>query len=87
MLNIEKMNEKYRTAGSKSQKEVKLESGDLVWLHLQKEWFPDLRKSKLMSRADGPFKIFEKINDNSYKLKLLLEFGVNSIFNILDLRP
>jgi hypothetical protein len=40
-----------------------------------------------MSRADGPFKILEKINDNSYKLKLLLEFGVNSIFNILDLRP
>jgi hypothetical protein len=47
-LNIEKMNEKYRIAGSKGQKEVKLEPGDLVWLHLRKERFPDLRKSKLM---------------------------------------
>jgi hypothetical protein len=63
-LNIEKMNEKYRIAGSKGRKEVKLEPGDLVWLHLRKERFPELRKSKLMSRAAGPFKILAKINDN-----------------------
>jgi hypothetical protein len=31
------MNEKYRITGSKGRKEVILESGDLVWLHLQKE--------------------------------------------------
>jgi hypothetical protein len=31
------MNEKYRIIGSKGQKEVKLELGDLVWLHLRKE--------------------------------------------------
>jgi hypothetical protein len=49
-LNIEKMNEKYQIAGSKGRREVKLESGDLVWLHLQKEQFPYLRKSKPMSR-------------------------------------
>jgi hypothetical protein len=40
-----------------------------------------------MSRADGPFKILEKINDNAYKLELPPEFGVSPIFNILDLRP
>jgi hypothetical protein len=40
-----------------------------------------------MSRADGPFKILEKINDNAYKLELPLEFGVSRTFNILDLRP
>jgi hypothetical protein len=33
-FNIEKMNEKYRITGSKGWKEVKLEPGDLVWLHL-----------------------------------------------------
>jgi hypothetical protein len=27
-----------------------------------------LRKSKLMPRADGPFKVLEKINENAYKL-------------------
>jgi hypothetical protein len=64
-LNIEKINEKYQIAGSKSQREVKLELGDLVWLHLRKEQFSELRNSKLMFRVDGPFKIYEKINDNA----------------------
>ena len=46
-----------------------------------------MRKSKLMPRADGPFKIIEKINDNTYKLELPPEFGVSPTFNIADLKP
>jgi hypothetical protein len=84
--NIEKMNEKYRIAGSKGRKEVQFAPGDLVWLHLRKNRFPELRKSKLMLKADGPFKIMEKINDNAYKLELPPEFGVSPTFNISDLR-
>jgi translation initiation factor IF-1 len=84
-LNIEKMNEKYCIAASKGRKEVKLEPGDLVWLLLRKERFPELRKSKLMSRDAGPFKILAKINDNAYKLQLSPEFGVSPSFNILNL--
>ena len=34
--NIEKMNEKYRIVGSECRKEVKLKSGDLVWLSIEK---------------------------------------------------
>jgi hypothetical protein len=86
-LNIEKMNEKYCIAASKGHKEVKLEPGDLVWLHLRKERFLELRKSKLMSCAAGPLKILAKINDNTYKLELPPEFGVSPRFNISDLRP
>jgi hypothetical protein len=86
-LNIEKMNEKYCIAVSKGHKEVKVEPGDLVWLHLRKERFLELRNSKLMSRAAGPFKILAKINDNAYKLELPPEFGVSPSFNISDLRP
>jgi translation initiation factor IF-1 len=41
-LQIEKMNEKYRITASKGRKEVKLEPGDLVWVHLRKDRFPDL---------------------------------------------
>jgi hypothetical protein len=78
-LNIEKMNEKYHIVASKGRKKVKLEPGDLVWLHLT--------KSKLMSRAAGPFKILAKINDNAYKFELSPEFGVSPSFDILDLRP
>jgi hypothetical protein len=68
--NIKKMTEKYRIAGSQGKKPVKLEVGDLVWLHLRKDRFLELRKSKLMPRAAGPYKILEKINDNAYKLEL-----------------
>src|SRR6266540_2432488 len=81
------MNEIYRIAGNKDRKEVLLEPGDLVWVHLRKERFPELRKSKLMPRAAGPFKILEKINDNAYKLELPLDFGISPTFNISDLKP
>jgi hypothetical protein len=40
-----------------------------------------------MPRADGPFKIIEKINDNAYKLELPPKFGVSLTFNISDLKP
>jgi hypothetical protein len=86
-LNIEKMNKKYRIAASKGHNEVKLETGDLVWLHLRKKRFSELRKSNLMSHAAGPFKILAKINDNAYKLELPPEFRVSPSFNISYLRP
>jgi hypothetical protein len=35
-LSMEKLDEKYQIAGSKGRREVKLEPGDLVWLHLRK---------------------------------------------------
>ncbi|WVZ93815.1 hypothetical protein U9M48_039770 [Paspalum notatum var. saurae] len=85
--NIEKMNERYRDAGNKGRKKINLEPGYLVWLHLRKDRFLDLRKPKLMPRADGSFKIIEKINDNAYKLELPLEFRVSPTFNIADLKP
>jgi hypothetical protein len=83
-LNIEKMN-KYRFTASKGRNKVKLEPGDLVWLHLRKERFPELRKTKLMSRAAGPYKILAKINDNAYKLELPPVFRVSTSFNISNL--
>jgi hypothetical protein len=61
--------------------------GDLVWLHLRKDIFLELRKSKLMPRGAGPYKILEKINDNAYKLELPPEFRVSPTFNIVDLKP
>src|SRR6185312_29172 len=81
------MTEKYRIAGSQGRREVKLEPGDLVWLHLRKDRFSDLRKSKLMPRATGPYKILAKINDNAYKLELPFDFGISPTFNISDLKP
>jgi hypothetical protein len=85
--NIECMNAKYKIRGDKGRKQLDFEPGDLVWLHLRKERFADLRKSKLIPRADGPFKVLEKINENAYKLDLPADFGVSPTFNIADLKP
>ena len=85
--NIKKMNEKYRIAGSEGRKEIKLKPGDLFFLHLRKDRFLEPRKSKLMPRAAGPYKVIEKINDNAYKLESPTEFGVSPSFNISDLKP
>jgi hypothetical protein len=54
--NIERMNSKYKLAGDKGRKQLIFESGELVWLHLRKDRFLALRKSKLMPRADGRLK-------------------------------
>jgi hypothetical protein len=85
--NIERMNAKYKISGDKGRKQLDFAPGDLVWLHLRKEWFSDLRKSKLMPRADGPFKLLKKINENAYKIDLPADFGVSPTFNIADLKP
>jgi hypothetical protein len=86
-LQIDKMNEKYRIVVTKGRKEIKLEPGDLVWDHFRKDRFPDLRKSKLMPRVVGPYKVLAKINDNAYTTELLPDFGVSPTFNISDLKP
>jgi hypothetical protein len=85
--NIAATNAKYQVAGSKGRKLVTFEPGDMVWLHLRKDRFPTLRRSKLMPRAAGPFKVLTKINDNAYILDLPAEFGVSTSFNVADLKP
>ncbi|XP_071708698.1 uncharacterized protein [Rutidosis leptorrhynchoides] len=61
--------------------------GDLVWIHLRKERFPAKRKNKLMPRAEGPFKVLEKVGDNAYKVELPGDTAVYSTFNVGDLMP
>jgi hypothetical protein len=46
-----------------------------------------LRRSKLMPRAAGSFKVLTKINDNAYILDLPAEFGVSTSFNVAGLKP
>jgi len=85
--NIENMNEKYKITGSQGRKEITSKLEDLVWLHLRKDRFPNIRKSKLMPRADDPFRILKRINNNAYKLDLPIDFGASPTFNVLDLKP
>ena len=45
---------------NKHRKEVLFEPGDLVWIHLRKDRFPDKCKSKLMPRWDGLFRVLQR---------------------------
>jgi hypothetical protein len=63
------------------------EPGNLVWVHLWMDHFPEQRKSKLHPRIDGPFKVLRKINDNAYEIDLPNTYGVSTSFNVSDLPP
>jgi hypothetical protein len=72
---------------NQKRKKVIFKPGDLVWIHLKKERFPNRRKGKLKPRSDGPFEVIEKIGDNAYKLKLDDGYEGSCTFNVSDLKP
>nr|XP_009587281.1 uncharacterized protein LOC104085025 [Nicotiana tomentosiformis] len=84
-LAIERNNEQTALRRNKGRKPVIFEPGDLVWVHMRKERFPSKRKTKLHRRGDGPFKVLERIGDNTYKLDLPGEFQISATFNVADL--
>jgi len=72
---------------NKHRKKLIFQPGDLVWVHLCKERFLEKRKSKLLPRGDGPFRVLKRINDNAYKIDLPIDYAVSSSFNVADLSP
>ncbi|RDX97568.1 hypothetical protein CR513_19657, partial [Mucuna pruriens] len=78
-LYMEKKGEQYANNENKE--------GDLVWVHLRNERFPHLRKSTLLPRGDGPFKILKRINNNNFRLICPQEFRRNTTFNVINLTP
>jgi len=67
---IENQTKVYSTKGNRGRKELVLNKGDWVLLHLRKDIFPTKRKSKVIPRGDGPFQVLERINNNAYRLDL-----------------
>ena len=84
-LNIGKSNASYQAQANKHKRRVVFQPGDMVWIHLMKERYPSKRMFKLMPRADGPFEILERVNDNAYKVNLFEDYGVSATFNVADL--
>ena len=82
---IEEVNAKVAEKRNKGRKKIIFEPGDWVWVHWRKERFPNLRKSKLGPRGDGPFQVLERINDNAYRLDLPGEYQVSASFNVSDI--
>ena len=85
--NIEARTKMYARQKNKGRKELVLEPGDLVWIHLRKDRFPAERKSKLMPRTDGHFKVLKRINNNAYQIDLEDKYTISTTFNVSDLIP
>jgi hypothetical protein len=76
------------TAKINKNKTPHFEEGDLVWIHLSKDWFPHDQNSKLKPRGDGPFKVLKRINDNAYVINIpTSKYLMSNTFNIKDLSP
>nr|KAJ0203488.1 hypothetical protein LSAT_V11C500244810 [Lactuca sativa] len=84
---IEAVNELYKQKSNKHRKPRVFQDGDLVWVYMRKECFPNKRKNKLMPRAEGPYRVVSRFNDNAYKVDLGGDHGVHATFNVGDLSP
>nr|GEZ83312.1 RNA-directed DNA polymerase [Tanacetum cinerariifolium] len=84
---ITKHNLQYQARANKHRKHVVFNEGDLVWIYLRKDRLPPGRYGKLQDRADGPFCVLKRINDNAYKIDLPGSYGVSATFNVANLAP
>ena len=73
---------------NKNKKARIFNEGDLVWINLRKDRFPEERNSKLKPRGDGPYKVLKRINDNAYVIDIpSSKYAVSNTFNVMDLKP
>lgn len=85
VIKSSKHNEQYHSRANQHEKQILYEEGDFVWIHLGHESFPARRFGKLKPRGDDPFRVLQRINDNTYKIKLPGHYNVYTVFNVADL--
>ncbi|GKE27269.1 hypothetical protein Tco_1442653 [Tanacetum coccineum] len=84
---IERQNQRYKERANTRRKRVVFKEGYLVWIRLGKDRFSIERFGKLQPRADGPFRVLKRINDNAFKINLPGSYNVSATFSVADLSP
>jgi len=82
---LEKSQAKYKARHDKHQMEHSFQVGDQVWLYISKDKMQGEGK-KLKPIRYGPFKILEKIGENSFHLDLPAYIHIYSVMNANCLR-
>ncbi len=84
--NLEKVHKKYKDFVDKSQREVKFQEGDEVWLNIKNFQLPEGLSQKFLGPYVGPFKVLEKKLSDTYKLELSENFRVHLTFHVSFLK-
>ena len=82
---LEKSQAKYKARHDKHRMEHSFQVGDQVWLYICKDRMQGEGK-KLKPIRYGPFKILEKIGENSFRLDLQTYMQIYSVVNVENLR-
>ena len=78
---------KYKQQANKKRRLVKFKVGDYAWAVLTKDHFSIGEYNKLVARKIEPLEIIEKINPNTYRVKLLSHIRTTDVFNVKHLIP
>jgi hypothetical protein len=85
--NLEKAHKRYKDFVDKSQRKVKFQEGEEVWLNIKNFRLPEGLSHKFLGPYVGPFKVLEKKLSDTYKLELPENLRVHPTFHVSLLKP
>jgi hypothetical protein len=85
--NLENAHKRYKDFADKSQREVKFQEGDEMWLNIKNFRLPEDLSHKFLGPYAGPFKMLENKLSDTYKLELPENLRVHPTFHVYLLKP
>ncbi len=80
--NLEKAHKRYKNFADKSQRKVKFQEGDQMWLNIKNFQLPEGLSHKFLGPYVGPLKILENKLFDTIKLELLENLRIHHTFHV-----